>query len=100
MSKYFIFNENELEEISFNNGRIIVDDIENEVQQDFFEYEDVYDDDVDVDVDDDDDDNDVYLDIYSDNHPWDSRQYNRYRFRPDIWMLSYQLDDTLQYLIS
>ena len=23
-------------------------------------------------------------DIYSDEHPWDTREYTRYRFRPDI----------------
>lgn len=79
MSKYFLFNDNELDLIRFNtNGLDIISD-ESDIECDVDYEEDV----------------DEWLleeppDIYSDDHPWDSRKYS-YRHRPDIFMLNVNL---------
>lgn len=63
---------NEHEVIVFSDHKIfcLPDDVsESESETDLFEDDDLLDDE---------------FDIYRDDHPWDTRSYTGYRFRPDI----------------
>lgn len=76
MSRYFIYHENEFDDVVFDDERIHIEEydefnIKNEIEE-LEELEWLL---------------EEPPDIYSDEHPWDTR-VNNYRFKPEVWMLN------------
>ena len=74
MSKYFIFNDNEFDNVIFDNECIFF-----EAQNIMYEDEE-YEEELEWLL-------EEPPDIYSNDHPWDNRYYS-YRHKPEVWMLN------------